>query len=184
MLQALTVLGAEEKNPILPDIAELIFGSIAFLIVFGVLARFAFPALNRMLEERTGRIQGDLERAERARTDAERELEEYRAQLAGARNEANRIIDEARASAEQLRRDLQTKAEQEAQATVARAQEEIRAERERAVQELKGQVAEIAVDLATRVVGESLDRSQHERLIDDYIAKVAASGNGKANGAS
>jgi F0F1-type ATP synthase membrane subunit b/b' len=49
---------------------------------------------------------------------------------------------------------------------------------------LKGQVAEIAVDLATRVVGESLDRSQHERLIDDYIAKVAASGNGKANGAS
>ncbi|HEX6132286.1 MAG TPA: F0F1 ATP synthase subunit B [Actinomycetota bacterium] len=174
---------AGPENPILPDAAEMIFGIAAFLIVFGVLAKFAFPALNKMLAERTARIQGEMERAESTRSEADRVLEEYRQQLAGAREEANRIIEEARASAEQLRRDVQAKAEQEAQATVARAQEEIRAERDRVFQELRTQVGDIAVELAGRVVGRSLDRSAHERLIDDYIDEVAAGGtNGRARG--
>lgn len=173
------VLAAEEaKNPILPDVAELIYGALAFLIVFLVLWKFAFPALNKMLEERTGKIQGNLEKAEESRLQAERELADYRAQLANARDESNRIIEEARRTADQLRKDLQAKAEQEAQSTVVRAQEEIRAERDRALQELKTQVGDIAVDLAGRVVGRSLDKSTHERLIDDYIQQVA-SGNGQ-----
>ncbi len=180
----LFVLAAEEeaKNPILPDVAELIYGGIAFIIVFFVLARFAFPALNKMLAERSGKIQGDLEKAEQARMSAEQELAGYRTQLAGARDEANRIIEDARRTAEQLRRDLQAKAEQEAQATVARAQEEIRAERDRVFQDLRSQVGLIAVDLAGRVVGESLDPSAHERLIDEYIEQVARSGNGNGQG--
>ena len=124
-----------------------------------------------------GKIQGDLERAEETRRGAERELAEYREQLAGAREEANRIIEEARTTAEQLRADLQAKAERDAAATVAKAQEEIRAERDRVFQELRGEVAEIAVGLAGRVVGESLDATAHQRLIDSYIDEVA--GNGK-----
>jgi F-type H+-transporting ATPase subunit b len=68
---------------------------------------------------------------------------------------------------------MQAKAEDGAQATVARAQEEIRAERDRVFQELRAQVGEIAVELAGRVVGESLDASAHERLIDEYIDQVA-----------
>jgi F-type H+-transporting ATPase subunit b len=173
------VLAAEEKNPILPDAAELIYGTIAFLLVFAVLAKFAFPAINKMLAERSGKIQGDLERAEEARTQAQTELADYREQLVGARDEANRIIEEARKTADQLRRDLAAKAEQEAQATVVRAQEEIRAERDRVFQELRGQVGEIAVELAGRVVGRSLDASAHERLIDEYIDEVSSSGNGQ-----
>jgi F-type H+-transporting ATPase subunit b len=175
----LAVLAAEEaKNPILPDTAELIYGALAFVIVFAVLAKYAFPALNKMLAERSGKIQGDLEGAEQARASAEQELAEYRAQLAGARDESNRIIEEARRTADQLRRDLQAKAEQEAQATVARAQEEIRAERDRVFQDLRAQVGQIAVDLAGRVVGQSLDPAAHQRLVDEYIEQVAASGNG------
>jgi F-type H+-transporting ATPase subunit b len=85
----------------------------------------------------------------------------------------------ARNTAEQLRRDLEARAEEEAQATVARAQEEIRAERDRVFQELRTQVGEIAVELAGRVVGESLDPSVHERLIDQYIDEVASGGNGE-----
>lgn len=180
MLQ-LFVLAAEEeaKNPILPDIAELIYGTIAFVLVFGVLWRFAFPALGKMLAERADKIQGNLERAEHSRQAAEQELAEYRAQLAGAREEANRIIEESRRTAEQMRRDVQAKAEQEAQATVARAQEEIRAERDRVFQDLRAQVGVIAVELAGRVVGESLDPDAHQRLIDEYIEQVAGSGNGQ-----
>jgi len=170
---------AEEKNPILPDVAELIYGALAFLIVFAVLWRFAFPALGKMLAERSSKIEGDLEKAERSRMTAEQELAEYRQQLAGARDDANRIIEEARRTAEQLRRDLQTKAEQEAQATVARAQEEIRAERDRVFQDLRAQVGVIAVELAGRVVGRSLDTDTHQRLIDEYIEQVGSSGNGQ-----
>jgi len=169
----------EAPNPILPDTAELIYGALAFLIVFAVLWKFAFPALGKMLAERSDKIQGDLEKAEQSRMSAEQELAEYRAQLAGARDDANRIIEEARRTADQLRRDLQAKAEQEAQATVTRAQEEIRAERDRVFEDLRAQVGVIAVDLAGRVVGQSLDPSAHERLIDEYIEQVAESGNGQ-----
>ena len=63
---------------------------------------------------------------------------------------------------------------------MARAQEEIRAERDRVFQELRGQVGEIAVELAGRVVGESLDKTAHERLIDEYIDQVASGGNGQS----
>ncbi len=178
VLAAETAAEVEEKNPILPDVAELVYGSLAFIIVFAVLWRFAFPAIGRMLGERSARIQGDLEAAEHSRVTAEQELAEYRAQLAGAREEANRIIEEARRTAEQLRRDLQAKAEQEAQATVARAQEEIRAERDRVFQDLRAQVGDIAVELAGRVVERSLDPSAHQRLIDEYIEQVAG-GNGQ-----
>jgi F-type H+-transporting ATPase subunit b len=180
MLRVL-VLAAEE-NPILPNTAELIYGSLAFILVFLVLVKFAFPPLNRMLKERTGKIQGDLEKAEDARRSAEEQLAEYRSQLAGARDEANRIIEEARKTADQLRRDLAAKAEQEAQATVSRAQEEIRAERDRVFQDLRTQVGQIAVDLAGRVVGRSLDADAHQRLIDEYMDQVAASAGGNGNG--
>lgn len=176
----LVVLAAEEApNPILPDKAEMIYGTLAFVIVFGLLWKFAFPALNKMLAERSSKIQGEMERAEATRGEADQLLADYRTQLAGARDESNRIIEEARKTADQLRRDVQAKAEQEAQATVARAQEEIRAERDRVFQELRGQVGEIAVELAGRVVGQSLDKSAHERLIDDYIDQVASGENGQ-----
>jgi F-type H+-transporting ATPase subunit b len=169
---------AEGKNVILPDTAELLYGTIAFLIVFGLLAKFAFPALNTMLAERTAKIQGEMEKAEVTRTEADKVLADYRSQLAGARDESNRIIEEARKTADQLRKDIQAKAEQEAQSTVARAQEEIRAERDRVFQELRGQVGDIAVELAGRVVGQTLDKGTHERLIDEYIDQVSSSGNG------
>jgi F-type H+-transporting ATPase subunit b len=129
--------------------------------------------LNKMLDERTAKVQGDLEKAETAKSEADAVLADYRAQLAGAREESNRIIEDSRKTADQLRRDLAAKAEEEAAATVARAQEEIRAERDRVFNDLRTQVGEIAVDIAGRVVGQSLDKKAHEKLIDDYIEQVA-----------
>jgi F-type H+-transporting ATPase subunit b len=177
---------AEENDPadLYPHWEELLVGAIAFAVLFFFMWKWVLPRVNAILEERREKIQGELERAEQARVAADQQLAEYRAKLSSAREESNRIIEEARKTAEQLRRDLQSKAEQEAQATVVRAQEEIRAERDRVFQELKAQVGEIAVDLAGRIVGESLDRQRHEKLIDDYISAVARSGNGSTNGSS
>ena len=67
----------EAPNPILPEVNEIIWGSLAFLILFAVMARYAYPAIKKVMEDRTAKIQGDIDAAETARSDAERELEEY-----------------------------------------------------------------------------------------------------------
>ncbi|HET9309946.1 MAG TPA: F0F1 ATP synthase subunit B [Actinomycetota bacterium] len=162
-----------EASDLYPHWEELLVGALAFGILFYFMWKWVFPRVGALLDERREKIQGDLEKAEATRAEADQLLADYRTQLAGAREEADRIIEEARHTADQVRVDLQTKAEQEAQASVARAQEEIRAERDRVFQELRGQVGEIAVELAGRVVGQSLDTGAHERLIDEYIDQVA-----------
>lgn len=172
-----------EAADLYPHWEELLVGAIAFAILFFFMWKWVIPRVNTLLEERRAKIQGELEKAEETRAQAEAELTRYREQLTGARDEANRIIEEARRTADELRADLQAKAEQESQSTVARAQEEIRAERDRVFQELRDQVGQIAVELAGRVVGRSLDPAAHEKLIDDYIDQVAGEkGNGSGGG--
>jgi F-type H+-transporting ATPase subunit b len=169
---------ASDKKDLYPHATELIFGAVAFAIIYVFMAKWVIPRMNTLLEQRREKIQGEMEKAESARVAADEELARYKAQLAGARDEGNRIIEEAKQTALQLQSDLQARAEQESQAIVARAQEEIRAERDRVFQELRSQVGEIAVELAGKVVGQTLDKSSHERLIDEYIDQVAT-GNGQ-----
>lgn len=180
MLAAITAFLASEGEAVTepiddltPPPAELLVGLLAFGVFFFFVWKWVLPKANQVLEERREQIQGNLEKAEATRGEADQLLTDYRAQLSEARGEGDRIIEEARKTADQLRKDIQAKAEQEAAATVARAQEEIRAERDRVFAELRGQVGDLAVDLAGRVVGEALDKGAHERLIDDYIDQVA-----------
>jgi F-type H+-transporting ATPase subunit b len=171
-----------EAADLYPAAGELIVGLVAFAILFFFTWKWVIPRVRKVLEERQEAIAGEMERAEAERVEARKLQEQYREQLAGAREEANRIIEEARGTAEQLRRDIQAKAEEESQAIVARAQDEIRAERDRAFQELRGQVGTISVELAERIVEESIDERAHRRLIDEFIEQVATGNgsNGKA----
>jgi len=183
-LIATLLLAAEEvsdKKDIYPKLSELIIGALAFAVLFFFLSKWAMPRINGILEERRKRIQGDLQKAEQAKNEAEHLLSDYREQLAGAREDANRIIEEARRTAEAMRKDLMAKAEQEYQGIVGRAQEEIRAERDRVFQELKTQVGELSLALAGRVVGVTLDKTRQLRLVDDYIKELEelAPSNGK-----
>jgi F-type H+-transporting ATPase subunit b len=183
-VHALALIAAEnvnDKADLYPHWQELIVGALAFAVLFFFTWKWVLPRVNTMLDERRQKIQGELENAERSKREADQTLVQYREQLANAREDANQIIEEARKTADQLRRDLMGKAEQESQQVLVRAQEEIRAERDRVFQELRAQVAEISVELAGRVVGEELDQSRHERLIQDYIDQVARSGNGSAH---
>jgi F-type H+-transporting ATPase subunit b len=173
-----------EVKDFYPSPAELIVGLIAFAVLFVFTWKYVLPRFRQVLDEREAKIKGELEKAEGERTEARRLQEEYRQQLAGARDEANRIIEEARATAEEVRRDLQARAEQQAESIVARAQDEIRAERDRVFQELRGQVGTIAVELAERVVDKELDRATHERLIDDFIDEVTAGPSSNGGGAT
>jgi F-type H+-transporting ATPase subunit b len=166
---------------VLPATPELIWGTVCFVIVLAFLSKVAFPAIKKGLEDREQQIQGDLESAENAKNEANRELEQYKKQLADAKSEANRIIEEGRQSAEEVRKDLVAKAEKDAQQIVERAQEQLVNERNRTVQELQGQIADLSIELAEKVVGRSIDASSHKEMVDAYIKEVAGMSNGGAN---
>ena len=178
------VVIAAEKNPILPSANELIWGSIAFLIVFVLLAKYAFPRANEALQARTAKIRGDIDQAERDRAEAAEALAEYRRQLAAARQESSQIIDEAKRRAEEIRQDLQAKAEAESNRVIARAQEEIAAERDRAVAAIRSEIGNLAVDIAAKMIGDSLDRDRQLGLVDRYIQDLAGTTSGAGAGES
>src|SRR6202040_2696983 len=117
--------------------SELVWGSISFVILLGLFFKFGYPAVVKTMKARENRIKDDLEQAEGAKGEAETVLSEYRAQLAAARAEAGRIIDEARQAADQVRRDLIARAEADAADVRARAREDIRLATERAMSELQ-----------------------------------------------
>lgn len=172
------ILAAETESAgamqlILPATAELVYGAIAFVIVLVVMQRYAFPALNEILDARAAEIQGQMEAAEEARQEAAAEKAEWDAKLARDRQEGNRVIDEAKQTAEQLRRDIVAKAEAEAEAIKARAQAEADTERERLIGELRAEVGNLSVELASRIVGKELDASAHEDLVDEYITQLS-----------
>jgi F-type H+-transporting ATPase subunit b len=157
---------------LLPPFNELIAGIIAFAIVFFFIWRWAVPALNTMLEQRQAAIAGQLSAAEKAKQEAESLLSDYKAQLADSKAEGNRIIEDARATAEQMKTEVLAKAEADAQQILAKAREEAENERDRALADARKQVGSISVDLASQIVGESLNPETHQALVDRYLADL------------
>ena len=161
-------------NPLLPGGNEIIWGLAAFVVLFGAMLKFGVPAVKNMEQAREDRIRNDLEGAEKARSEAEAEKAQYQAQIADAKNEAGRIIEEARQSAEQVRRDLIARAEGEAAEIRERAQADITTQQERAMAELRTDVTKLSIDLAERIVEHNLDRDTQLRLVDSFIDQVGS----------
>jgi F-type H+-transporting ATPase subunit b len=162
----------ESRNPIFPATNELVWGTIAFLLLLFLMYRTVFPSINKAYKDRRANIEGKLEQAEREREEAEQLLEHYRRRLRDAEDETQRILEEARSNAERVRRDLLAKAETDAGRELDRARLAIRAERDQAIRQLRNEVGTLAVELATRVVGDSLDRERQLRLVDEYIDEL------------
>ena len=162
----------ESPNPILPATDEIIWGTLAFLVVFAGIAKFGYPAIKKGMDDRTERIQNDLDAAESAKTDAENVKVEYERHLADAKNEAARIIEEARQAADGVRRDLIARAEAEAAELRQRNIETVAGERDRVMVEMQSQVANLAIELAEKVVEASLDREANLQLIENFINNV------------
>jgi F-type H+-transporting ATPase subunit b len=162
-------------SPIAPAKNEVIWGSLAFVVLLGIMWKFALPQVRNMMEAREQRIREDLERADGAKNESEQVLEQYRAQLADARNEASRILEDARQAADQMRRDLIARAESEAADLRTRASQDISLATERAQRELQDRVGNLAIDLAEVIVKQNLDRNAQQQLIENYINEVGAS---------
>jgi len=165
-------VNVQSKNPILPALNEIVWGTVSFVALFLIMWKFAFPAVKKGMEARTERIRQSLDAADKSKAEAEGVLAEYQRQLADAKNESNRIIDEARQSAENLRRDLLARAEADAAEVRARATADIEAAKDRAMAELRTQITTLTIDLAERVVKRNLDRESNAALVDDYISSI------------
>lgn len=169
----MTIAAGGEINPLVPHTAELIAGSIAFLLLFLVLRAKVVPMFERAFAARTEAIQGGIEKAERAQREAQAALAEYQLQLNSARGEAQVIRESARVEGAALLEQMRTKAQEEAARITAAASAAIEAERTAAVVSLRNEVGALAIELANRIVGESLDdHARQSRVVDRFLDEL------------
>jgi F-type H+-transporting ATPase subunit b len=162
-----------ELNPLVPHPVEIVVGTIAFLLLFWLLARTVFPQFEKVYAERTDRIEGGLKRAEEAQEQAAALKRKYEEQLAGLRAEAARIRDDARAEGNRIRAELREQAEEEAERIRRRGEEQLATQREQAVRQLRGEIGGLSVQLAERLIGTSLaDEDRRRGTVDAFLAEL------------
>ncbi|MBM7490563.1 F-type H+-transporting ATPase subunit b [Micromonospora luteifusca] len=169
--------GGEAHNPIIPLWQEVVVGSVAFIVLCFVLMKFVFPRMEQTFQARVDAIEGGIKRAEAAQAEANQLLEQYRAQLAEARTDAAKIRDDARADAEGIRQDILAKAREESDRVIQAGKDALAAERATIVRELRAEVGTIAVDLASKIVGESLaDEARRKGTVDRFLSGLESTG--------
>jgi F-type H+-transporting ATPase subunit b len=164
---------ASQQDPLIPSTPELVIGTICFLLVFGILGKVFLPRIQKTLAERTDLIEGGLNRADEAQAEAKQMLEQYREQLAEARHEAARMREEAREQGAQIIAEMREQAQAEARRLTESAQAQIESERQQALTSLRAEVGALATELASRIVGESLeDQARQSRMVDRFLDEL------------
>ena len=160
----------EKLNPLIPHTAEIIVGFVAFSLLYIVMRRKVVPMFEKAFTARTAAIQGGMERAEKAQLEAQRALSQYNDQLSKAREEAQTLREEARVQGASIIEELRVKAQEEAARITATAHASIEAERQQAITSLRNEVGALAVELASKIVGESLDdQARQSRIVDRFL---------------
>ena len=168
-----SIQAAEELNPLVPHLSEIILGTAVFLVLLWAISKFVVPNFERAFAERTKAIEGGLEAAETKQAAADAKLAELEQQLAEARHEAARIREEAREQGAQIIAEMRQQAQAEADRIVGAGKAQIEAERQQAVTSLRAEVGTLATSLAGRIVGESLaDDQRSARVVDRFLADL------------
>jgi F-type H+-transporting ATPase subunit b len=168
---------AAAQNPLVPIWQEVVVGTVAFAVLCYILMKFVFPRMEQTFRARVDEIEGGIARAKTAQAEANELLERYRQQLAEARTEAARIRDEARADAAGIREEAATRAREEADRIIAAGRDALAAERGQIVRELRNELGGLAVDLASRIVGESLaDEARQRGTVERFLAELGEPG--------
>ena len=150
----------------------MIWTVISFVILLVLLWKVAYKPITGALQKREETIRNTLEEAKKNRESAEALVEKYEAQIAQARDEAQKILAEGKMLGENVRKEIIQKAHEEANQIVKRAQEEIGFQKEKALMELKERIADLTIMAASKVVAKTLDKKDHEQLLDEYVSKV------------
>lgn len=177
MLRFLAEEVPHDPNPVVPIWQELVIGTIAFALLCFVLMKFVWPRMEETFKARVEAIEGGIKRAEERQAEAEALFQQYQRQLAEARTEAAKIRDQARADANGIREDILAQAREESERVIAAGREQLDAQRASIVRELRTEVGTLAVDLASRIVGESLaDEARRQGTVDRFLAGLETAG--------
>ena len=165
---------AEEGGPSLVSVSPgLIFWTvITFIILLLVLKRVAWKPILTALDQREAAIKESLEKAEIAKEEAQKVLDENQANLAKAEEESKKIIEQGRVYAEKLKDQMLHESKLQAQKIISDASDEIERKKESAFNELKNQIAEIAVQAAEKILKENIDKERNKRIVNDYIGDI------------
>ncbi|NKU50037.1 F0F1 ATP synthase subunit B [Rhodococcus hoagii] len=163
------------SQPLLPATYDITWSIVALVVVGFVFWKFVLPMFQKVLAERTEQIDGGIKRAEEAQAEAKAALEQYHAQLAEARTEAAQIREEARTQGQQIISEMKAQAQEESDRIVAAGHSQLVAQRQQIVTELRADLGKTAVDLAEKVIGESLaDDVKRAGTVDRFLNELDA----------
>ena len=164
-----------------PNLGLMIWTLLVFGITMYVLSRLAFPRIQAALDKRANLIRESIDEAERTREEANEILEEYRARLKEAREQADDIIARARKTAETTTAEATEEGREKREELLAAARRDIEAETRRSLERIRKEVADLTVLTTEKVTRKSLNADDQKRLIDEALAEVdfsSLSGNG------
>lgn len=164
-----------QPNPLLPHVSEIILVLVIFGILFFLVRKFIVPQFERTFAARRDAIEGGIARAEQAQAEAAAALANYQAQLADARGEAGQIREQARAEAQRIVEDLRAQAQAESNRIIARGEEQLASQRAQVVRELRGEIGTLAVELAEKIVDQTLsDDARVQATVNEFLADLEA----------
>ncbi len=147
----------------------IIWTITTFLLLVGVLRLYAWKPLLVALQNREEHVRASLERADQAKAEAERILAENKKLLANAETEAQRILGEGRALGEKLKSEMLEQSNRESRKLIDQAKQEIEREKDAALASLRGEVANLAIGAAEKILGETLDETKQRKIVDAYL---------------
>lgn len=154
------------------NIPQMIVTLINLLILFGIVKHFAFDRVNKVLKERKNLIEDTISKADEDLEKARVLKLQNEKEISSAREEGKEIVTQYKAKADEVYKEIVEDARREAGSIIEKSKVEINRERTKAKEEVKTQAVELAVFLAEKALGDSIDEKQHRKLIDDYISKV------------
>ena len=150
----------------------IIWTIVTFLILLFILKKVAWKPILSALDQREKDIKDSLEKAEKAKEDAQRILDENQATLAKAEEESKKIIEQSRSYAENLKEQMLKESKEQSKKLIEDAAEEIDRRKDSAFEELKDQVAKIAVNAAEKIMKQNLDADKNKHIVDNYLKDI------------
>lgn len=155
-----------------PETWILVFTIVSFLVVLFVLGKFGWPKIVQTLEEREKSIRNAIDSAEAAKQSAEKLKAEYEAQMQAVQERVREIIAQAQVQGTQTRESILKEAESEAKKLMEKTKQQLEAEKEKLVQELRGEVGELAVMMAEKLLQQTVDKKVQERFVQDFLKNL------------
>lgn len=163
----------EDVNPLIPATYDIVWSIVCVAIIAFLFFKYVTPRLNKVLDERTDKIEGGLKRAEAAQEEAQQTLQQYQQQLADARLEAAKIREDARTQGQQILAQMRADAQAESDRIIAAGHTQLEAQRQQILTELRSELGRTAVDLAEKIIGQSVaDEAKQAASIDRFLDEI------------